>query len=100
VALAVMGTAAAYVLFFRILSTAGATNVLLVTFLVPIGALILGLGVLGEVIHPEEYAGMGLIFLGLVFIDGRVFQYFRRKVSLGKAGGTAKSGRGGDPPQL
>lgn len=81
VALATVGTAAAYVLFFRILSTAGATNVLLVTFLVPIGALILGVGVLHEAIHPEEYAGMGMVFLGLAFIDGRVFARMRRGAS-------------------
>jgi drug/metabolite transporter (DMT)-like permease len=81
VALGVVGTALAYVIFFRILSTAGATNVLLVTFLVPIGAVILGVWVLHESIHPEEYAGMGMIFMGLVFIDGRVLAYLRRKVS-------------------
>ncbi len=79
IGLATIGTALAYVLFFRILSTAGATNVLLVTFLVPIGALVLGILVLGEIIHPEDLAGMGLIFLGLVFIDGRVLAYLRAK---------------------
>ncbi len=97
VALAVVGTATAYVLFFRILSTAGATNVLLVTFLVPIGALILGVGVLGESIHPGEYAGMALIFLGLISIDGRVFRYFRRKEAPRKTAGAAGAGRDDDP---
>jgi drug/metabolite transporter (DMT)-like permease len=84
-ALAVVGTALAYVLFFRILAAAGATNVLLVTFLVPIGALILGVWVLGEVFRWEEGVGMGLIFLGLIGIDGRVFGYFRRKPTSPKA---------------
>jgi len=46
--------------------------VMLVTFLVPISALLLGVGVLGEVIHVWEYAGMGCIFLGLILIDGRL----------------------------
>ena len=70
--IAIISTAMAYLLYFRILASAGATNVLLVTFLVPISALLLGVGVLGEVIHVWEYTGMGCIFLGLIFIDGRL----------------------------
>jgi len=46
-------------LFFRLLATAGTTNVLLVTFLIPISALLLGVGILGEIIKVLEYAGMG-----------------------------------------
>jgi drug/metabolite transporter (DMT)-like permease len=45
--------------------------VLLVTFLIPISALLLGVGVLGEVMNPLEYLGMGCIFLGLIILDGR-----------------------------
>jgi drug/metabolite transporter (DMT)-like permease len=70
--IAIISTAMAYLLYFRILASAGATNVLLVTFLVPVSALLLGVGVLGEVIHVWEYTGMGCIFLGLIFIDGRL----------------------------
>ncbi len=70
--IAIISTAMAYLLYFRILASAGATNVLLVTFLVQISALLLGVGVLGEVIHVWEYAGMGCIFLGLILIDGRL----------------------------
>jgi drug/metabolite transporter (DMT)-like permease len=85
---AVMGIAAistvmAHLLYFRILASAGATNVLLVTFLIPISALLLGIGVLGEVIHTLEFAGMDCIFLGLMVIDGRVLKrlnkYFRSR---------------------
>ena len=64
----------AYLLYFRILAAAGATNVLLVTFLIPVSALLLGVGVLGEVIKVLEYAGMGCIFLGLIVIDGRLLR--------------------------
>ena len=82
-AIAAISTAMAYLLYFRILATAGATNVLLVTFLIPISALLLGIGVLGEVIHEMEFAGMGCIFLGLIVIDGRVLgcvnAFFRAK---------------------
>jgi drug/metabolite transporter (DMT)-like permease len=69
--LAVLSTALAYVIYFRILARAGATNLLLVTFLIPVSALLLGIGVLGEVLQPRELAGMALIGLGLAAIDGR-----------------------------
>jgi drug/metabolite transporter (DMT)-like permease len=67
----VLCTAIAYVLYFRILAAAGATNVLLVTFLVPVGALLLGSVVLHERLGWTSAAGMVLIFAGLAAIDGR-----------------------------
>lgn len=73
--IAIISTAMAYLLYFRILATAGATSVLLVTFLIPISALLLGVGVLGEVIQILEFIGMGCIFLGLIVIDGRVLTW-------------------------
>jgi drug/metabolite transporter (DMT)-like permease len=78
--LATVSTAVAYLLYFRVLASAGATNVLLVTFLIPVGALLLGVGVLGEVIHILEYAGMGCIFTGLMVIDGRVLSGIKNRV--------------------
>ncbi len=77
--LATVSTVVAYLLYFRILSSAGATNVLLVTFLIPVSALLLGVGVLGEVIHLLEYAGMGCIFIGLIVIDGRGLGWIKEK---------------------
>ena len=71
-ALALLCTAVAYVMFFRILAAAGATNASLVTFLVPIGALILGVKLLGEHPSASDLAGMLLIFAGLALIDGRI----------------------------
>ncbi len=66
------------VVFLRVtLAAAGATNVLLVTFLIPISALLLGVGVLGEVIKALEYIGMACIFLGLIVIDGRVLKWIK-----------------------
>jgi drug/metabolite transporter (DMT)-like permease len=76
--IAVISTAIAYLLYFHLLATAGATNVLLVTFLIPISALLLGVGILGEVIKVLEYAGMGCIFLGLIIIDGRALNLVKR----------------------
>lgn len=72
VALALLSTALAYVLYFRILAAAGATNLLLVTFLIPVTAILLGAVALGERLEPRHFAGMALIGLGLALIDGRV----------------------------
>ncbi len=70
--LAVLSTAVAYIMYFRLLASAGATNLLLVTFLVPVSAVLLGWLVLGESLELEHFAGMALIALGLVSIDGRL----------------------------
>ncbi len=72
VALAVLGTAVAYILFFKILVRAGASNVMLVTLLIPVTALVLGNIFLGEPIQPKEILGAAIIGTGLLFIDGRV----------------------------
>jgi drug/metabolite transporter (DMT)-like permease len=71
VALALLCTAVAYVLFFRILAVAGATNTSLVTFLVPVSAILLGAIVLGERLSAREIGGMALIACALVLVDGR-----------------------------
>jgi drug/metabolite transporter (DMT)-like permease len=70
-ALAVLSTALGYVVFFRILATAGATNISLVTLLIPVSAVLLGSVILGERVSTDQLAGMLLIALGLIAIDGR-----------------------------
>ena len=70
-------TALAYVLYFRILATAGATNLLLVTFLIPISAILLGSLLLGERLDHRHLIGMALIGCGLAAIDGRLLQRLR-----------------------
>lgn len=82
VALAVFSTAIAYLIFFRILNRAGATNALLVTFLVPVSAIMLGLLLLDEDIQLRQLAGMVCIALGLAAIDGRPAHYLQRKFRL------------------
>ena len=72
VALALISTALAYVLFFRILASAGATNLLLVTFLIPVTAILLSAVFLGERLAPVHGAGMALIGVSLALIDGRL----------------------------
>lgn len=78
VALALLSTALAYILYFRILATAGATNLLLVTFLIPVSAIMLGTVFLAERLTTGQIAGMALIALGLAAIDGRLVRRFRR----------------------
>lgn len=77
-ALALACTAFAYVLFFRILARAGATNVSLVTLLIPVSALVLGAIFLGEQLSLNETAGMALVASALLFIDGRAMRALRR----------------------
>ncbi len=77
-ALALVSTAAAYVIYFRILAAAGATNILLVTLLVPVSALWLGTAILGERLDWRHFVGMALIGLGLAAIDGRPLRRFQR----------------------
>lgn len=76
--LALLSTAAAYILYFRILATAGATNLLLVTLLIPVTAMLLGALVLHETIQARQLAGMALIGGGLAAIDGRPWRALRR----------------------
>lgn len=71
-ALALASTALAYLLYFRILARAGATNLLLVTFLIPVSAIALGVTVLGEALAWSAIAGMLAIFAGLACVDGRL----------------------------
>lgn len=71
-ALAAFGTALAYIVFFRLLVSAGASNVMLVTLLIPVTAMALGVLFLGEAVKPWELLGAAVIGLGLVFIDGRL----------------------------
>ncbi|WP_237402169.1 DMT family transporter [Rhodovulum sulfidophilum] len=72
--LAVLSTALAYLLYFRILARAGATSLSLVTFLIPVSAILLGGLVLDERLVPTDFAGMACIALGLAAVDGRLFR--------------------------
>jgi drug/metabolite transporter (DMT)-like permease len=79
IGIGVLSTALAYVLYFHILAAAGATNLLLVTFLIPVSAIILGALVLGERLEPKHFGGMALIGVGLALIDGRVLGLLRSR---------------------
>jgi drug/metabolite transporter (DMT)-like permease len=70
--LALLSTALGFVIYFRVLATAGATNVMLVTLLMPIVALLAGALILAEPVTGAALAGMALIGVGLLAIDGRL----------------------------
>jgi drug/metabolite transporter (DMT)-like permease len=76
-AIGLLSTALAFVMFFRILARAGATNAILVTLLVPVSAILLGVLVLGESLGPRQFGGLILIALGLLINDGRPLNYAR-----------------------
>jgi drug/metabolite transporter (DMT)-like permease len=76
--LAVLSTALAYIVFFQILRRSGATNVMLVTLLIPITAVLLGYLVLGEPISVREIVGAVVVGSALLLIDGRLFTFAMR----------------------
>jgi len=77
--LALLSTALAYVIFFRILAAGGAINSSLVTLLIPVSAILLGSAVLGERLAAKHFVGMLLIGMGLIAIDGRAWQAVRTR---------------------
>ena len=77
-ALGFFSTVLGYLIYFRILARAGATNVLLVTLLIPVSAIVLGGLVLNERLLTRHFGGMTLISLGLLTIDGRLPQRILR----------------------
>ena len=80
-ALALLSTAFAYILYFRIMMLAGATNTSIVTLLVPPSAILLGFVFLGERLGPVQIAGMLLIGAGLAILDGRILSYSRSRAA-------------------
>jgi drug/metabolite transporter (DMT)-like permease len=76
-ALALASTALAYVLYYALIRRAGATNTILVTLLIPVGGVLFAGLLLHEPLAPAEAAGMALIALGLIVIDGRALALAR-----------------------
>ena len=81
IGLGAFSTALAYILYFNILSSSGATNVALVAFLVPVTAILLGWFVLDEQLNIEHFIGMAFIGLGLAAIDGRVWTKLKNRLN-------------------
>ena len=75
---AIVATAGAYLLYYRVLAIAGAGNLMLVTLLVAPVAITLGAVVRGEALGPNAFAGFALLALGLAILDGRLWAMLRR----------------------
>jgi drug/metabolite transporter (DMT)-like permease len=78
--LALVCTALAYIFYFQLIASAGATNALLVFFLIPVPAIFLGALVLGEALDARDFVGLALIGGGLAAIDGRLLRLGRAPV--------------------
>ena len=76
VALGIFATSTAYLVFYRILARSGATNVMLVTLLMPVSTIVLAHFVLGETLGLREAIGALVIGAALLVIDGRMFGWF------------------------
>lgn len=79
IGIACLCTVVAYILYFKILETSGATNLMLVTFLIPLSAITLGSVFLQETLSTDQIAGMVLILLGLLIMDGLMLRSIRFK---------------------
>jgi len=83
--LAIVTTAFAFILYFNLIASAGATNASLVTLLVPASAIILSAAFLGERLEPYEFLGLALIVSSLVVVDGRLLRWRQRSDALKKS---------------
>ncbi|MEE8306697.1 MAG: DMT family transporter [Gammaproteobacteria bacterium] len=77
--LALLCTAVAYIIYYWMMARVGATRLMLVTFLIPASAILLGVIFLGETLALNHVMGLALIFCGLLLVDGQVPRFFLRK---------------------
>jgi drug/metabolite transporter (DMT)-like permease len=70
--LGVLGLGVGYILYFGIITGAGAARAVLVTYLVPPMALVYGAAILGESIGVSDVAGLALILGGVALGTGNV----------------------------
>ncbi len=75
--LSLVATSFAYILFFRVVARSGPANVLLVTMMIPLSAILMGYFVLSETLEPREIIGASIIIVALLIIDGRILRVLR-----------------------
>lgn len=78
--LALLSTALAFIVWFKLIHSAGAANTSMVTFLIPVVGLLLGVGVLGETLAPSSFVGLALILLGLA-VSTKVLNFKRDNIN-------------------
>ena len=80
-AIGLLSTTLGFVFFYNVLRSGGASNVLLVSFLVPISASILGVVFLAEPLPMTSIAAYVTVLIALLIIDGRVLKRFSAKTA-------------------
>ena len=78
--LSIAGTALAYIVYFRILELAGAANLMLVTIIVPVFAILIDVILLQKWISLQIFLGFIVISFGLLLIDGRLLWAILKKL--------------------
>lgn len=71
-------TSAAFILLFWLIPRVGGTTASTITFIAPVSSVLLGVLILQEQLLPIHMMGMGVIFLGMIFVDGRLLKMLRR----------------------
>ena len=84
--LGLVGSAIAYLLYFRLLNTWGVYRASLITYVMPVVGILLGVLVLGESMDPQVLAGTALVIGGVALANARV----GRRVVYGRGRGTAE----------
>lgn len=75
--LAIFSTSIAYLIFYKLIENIG-SNVMLVTLLMPVSAILLSIIILNETINTTQTIGLILILTGLILVDGRALNFFKR----------------------
>lgn len=75
--LGLLSSTLGHLIFFRLLTTAGATNISLVSYFMPVSAIVLGVLFLGEVLELRHIIGILTIAFGLAIMDGRLVRLLR-----------------------
>jgi drug/metabolite transporter (DMT)-like permease len=75
--LAIFSTSLAYLIFYKLIENIG-SNVMLVTLLMPVSAILLSIIILNETINTTQIIGLILILTGLILVDGRALNFFKR----------------------
>lgn len=83
ITLAVFGSGIAYILLYKVIAMTGAVSLSMVTYLIPITASIIGVLALNETIAPTSLMGIGVIFIGLIFVDGRILRLIKKQLGRG-----------------
>lgn len=71
-------TSAAFILLFWLIPRVGGTTASTITFIAPVSSVLLGVLILQEQLLPIHMTGMGVIFMGMIFVDGRLLKFFGR----------------------